>query len=207
MNTVIRNSIFALGMVIGMQATAATIIPANLDVDFRNAPWTSGAHGNASYADGNTTATAGPNGATLFANDALDGLGVLGGEIDEIDNQEFLRLDFATAIDISTVWITDLFAAPDGGNNPDGEMGFAQVFFDDATSVVYDFIGNNSDQSNGEQSFNIAGTGKVSYIKFWAADYQNNEFSVAGFNVPEPSALILFGLGLAGLGAVRRKQA
>lgn len=213
MKTMIRNSLIALGMASAMSATAGTIIPADLTVDFRDAPWNNAAHNQSNYTDGNTTATASASFGTetpvLFANDGFDGLGVLkpGYENDEVDPGELLTISFAEAVDVQQVWITDLFdfGTPENTSNPDGEEGFAKITFEDGSTTTYSFYGINSDQWNGEQVFTVQGSDKVTQMDFWSTA-AGDEFSVAGFNVPEPATLILFGLGLAGLGAARRKQ-
>lgn len=214
MKTILRNSLIALGMTSAMSVSAASVIPADLDVDFRAAPWNNSAHGQATFTDGNTTATAtadfGNVTPLLYANDRQDGLGVQqpGYENDEVDPGELLTISFAQAIDVQQVWITDLFdfGAPENTRNPMGEEGFAKITFENGDTTTYSFYGINSDQQNGDQLFVVEGNEKVTQMEFWSNAY-GDEFSVAGFNVPEPATLILFGLGLAGLGAARRKQA
>lgn len=175
-------------------AAAASIIPSPLGIDFRTDAWQDAAHNQHSYSVDGVTATALPDAsALLFARDAEDGLGVLGGEFDEVDGAEILEVSFASATGVSGVWITDLFAAPDGG---DGEDGQVEIFFSGGGSQVFQFSGNDADQANGELLV-LFGGGDVLLDRavFTALDGPGNEFSVAGFTTPEPTSTALFGLG------------
>ncbi|MFZ5572391.1 MAG: PEP-CTERM sorting domain-containing protein [Thermodesulfobacteriota bacterium] len=184
---------------------SATIITGPLAVDFRNMSW-AGANGQASYSVGPVTAVAGPGEDTLYQ-DGVDGLGILGGEPDEINAGEILAIVFNTPLPLSGVWITDLFAGPDGGN---GETGQVTVFNTGAGPSIFPFWGNNADQGNGEIFVDFGGNILLDGAIFEITGEQtNNEFSVAGFTVapvPEPATILMIGCGLIGLAGIGRKK-
>ena len=72
---------------------SATIIPSGLDVDFREAPWDD-ADNQPNWTVGGVTAEVAGVQANLYQ-DSTDGLGVRGGEDDEIDGEETLKITFA----------------------------------------------------------------------------------------------------------------
>jgi hypothetical protein len=137
---------FFIMLLFAFTAAHATPIPAvgDLTVDFRTSSW-SGADTQSIYTVGNATATALPGGST-FWQDSVDGLGVRGGQPDEIDGSENIQVDFAGGMNLRGVWLTDLFKSPDGAGDPLGEHG--QVRINDTS--VFNFYGNGSDQVNGE---------------------------------------------------------
>lgn len=153
-----------------------------------------------------------PSGATLYW-DSTDGFGVRHAyEVDEIEQDEILGITFKSGpVDLATVFLTDLFYE---GNPRYFEIGsyqlnggswipFAQT---DPTTLP-------SPTSNGE--FDLAlNAPDISSIRFRApgilvngGQTQNHEYSVAGIDistVPEPSTILLVGLGLAGAAVTGR---
>lgn len=194
-------------------------------IDFGSPAWTPAANGVHSYTVGNVTVSAFKTGnpddkALLFANDPQDGLGVKGGEQDEIDLVEWLEVTFANAVSLEYLSVTDFFPATnedgnDGSDPFDGELGYIELFWGAASLGVTSIYGKDSTLANGEQTIDFGGAG-VTKIKLWAdpairAGLQSplgqNEFSLKSIQVPEPGIFALLGLGLMGLGLSRRRQA
>lgn len=194
-------------------------------IDFGSPAWTPAAHGAHSYTVGNVTVTAfklgNPgNKGQLFANDPQDGLGVRGGEEDEIDLVEWLEVTFANAVSLEYLSVTDFFPAAnesgnDGSDAVKGELGYIELFWGAASLGVTSIYGMNSTIANGEQTVAFGGAA-VTKIKLWAdpairAGLQSplgkNEYSLKSIQVPEPGIFALLGLGLMGLGMSRRRQA
>ncbi len=122
----IKLRVIAPVLVLGALLTgvaSASIIPSPIAIDFREAAWAP-ANGLHSYTVGSVTATALPNTpfARLLYQDGIDGLGILGGEMDEIDLMELLRVDIVGGKLLTGAWITDLFGTPDGGCGEFGRL-------------------------------------------------------------------------------------
>ncbi|MCD6392516.1 MAG: hypothetical protein J7M40_03315 [Planctomycetes bacterium] len=200
-----------LGILLCVSASTAlanpTIIPDNLAIDFRDSAWFD-AHGEHTYTVGAVTATALPDDRLLYHDSVdlnIDGLGILGGENDEVDLIEILRIDIAGGKSLSGVWITDLFDPPDGSDDTYGERG--QVVINGGQ--IFYFNGIDSDQANGEIWVDFGGGILVNSALFSIVDGpDDNEFSVAGFTaIPAPGAILLGSIGVGLVGWLRRRRA
>lgn len=163
--------------------------------------------------------------------DEIDGLGIDSGvgEEDEIEKFEWLVIDFDPGVYLEGFWITDLFDAPDGDNL--GEVGTAWVRDSNSGIFEYTFDGNNTANGEVKVDFNqhtdvVSGLNVLQVVFLddnWLTYFESEqevgsaqqnlggrEFSVAGFYgptpVPEPTALILLGTGLLGIGVLGRKR-
>ena len=138
----IVKSVFAL---VALTASGVAFADPIVTVDFRDAAWDpadpSGGPSLATYTVGDVTANA-HNGAGVLYQDAIDGLGIRGGENDEVDGDEWLEIliaagHYAANELIDGVLLTDLFNAPDGGG---GETGWVDVDPTNNVAVSTDHI-------------------------------------------------------------------
>lgn len=160
-------------------SSASAILPiGDLYVDFRTNVW-SRANGVNTFNVGDITIDATPATANLFQ-DSVDGIGISGGEPDEVDNAEMLKVTFAgtSGNGLNGVWILDLFEERTT-DVPDAKFGFLKI---NGTTTI-DFIGLNSDQANGEQFISFGGPVDDDMIEFYArvGTSVDEEFSIAGF--------------------------
>ena len=186
----------AIGGLVSTTASAITsVIPSNLDIDFRDAPWTSDADNLTTFTVGDVTATALERSTlnddlsfsivgegTLFAADPLDGLGIreTSNEADEIARFEVLSISFASSQSLSGVWITDLFAFDnqangDGSDPINGEVGYATIQYVDGFETLT-FFGVDSAQDNGELFLDLDSYRQISQIDFFTTDIYNDDF-------------------------------
>jgi len=187
-------------------AANASVIP-DLFVDFRSTDW-SGAWNKNLYTYNGVTISALPTTKTIFQN-KIDGIGILGGEPDEINPGEMMNISFnysaSTASALTGVWITDLFDAPDGGIN--GEEGYVSLTLANGTVIDYSFFGNASHQANGEQYIDFGAKLQVVSAFFQTNGVAGNEFSIAGFTaIPEASTISMLVIGLILMGFTFRRK-
>ncbi len=146
--------------------------------------------------------------------DGIDGLGIRGGEEDEIDVGEYLVIDFASMIGISHLFFADLFA---------DETSQGQTF-SEALRITTDFgyssiatagliAGNWGNAANGEAVLVLDKTIPVRRLTLTGSGaFGLQDFALLGFidpvvSVPLPATGFLFLGGLLGLAGMRRRLA
>lgn len=215
-------SVVACAVVLGFAGTSMAIpVGENWAADFRSSDW-SGANGRDSFTVDGIKAEAFPNAGWpnyKLYQDSLDGLGVNWSGLilsddngDEIDDNEALKITSGAGFLSNGIWITDLFGPPDGNHSTNGEMGTVSL---NNGAYSFSFYGKDADQNNGEYWLDFGGTLLVKSAKFEVTgpggticNWDDNEFSVAGFTkpVPEPTTMLLFGTGLIGLAGMSRRK-
>ncbi len=212
-----RTLILAAGLVLAAATAHAAAFTtdghdAGMTTDFRT--W-NGADGKHLWTADHVTASAWRQGrhdpkARSLYQDGEDGLGVRrwgNRNDDEISGSEYLHVDVGGK-KINKIFISDLFAAPDG-NTKRGEQAKVRVGMGDGSSFTALAFGNHADQGNGELTIHIGdlvGHNLVSWMKFKSIG-KGSDYSVAGMSeVPVPAAIWGLGAGLAGLAALRRRQ-
>ncbi len=145
--------------------------------------------------------------------DGIDGLGIRGGEEDEIDVGEYLVIDFASLIGISHLFFSDLFANETSRGQTFSEALQVSTDFGYSSIATADLItGNWGDAANGEGVLALDKTIPVRRLTLTGSGvFGLQDFSLLGFtdpivDIPEPATGLLLLGGLFGLGGLRRRR-
>ena len=229
MKTKIIGLAVSLLFIVLTPANTLAVYAPSLDIDFRDAAW-GNANRDHSFSSGGVTATAFKKdwrGRTKNADlyqDRNDGLGIRGGENDEIDSWEWLEIDFDNPTFVTEMWLSDLFGPP---KESPREEGYVKLFNGSSFLGTIDFSG----VASGDTQVSIGQTltGAIFHSKKvpkyqGSSRLKNTEYSVIGFNTSDPiptttasnknnsvpdsgSTLILLGMGLVSFAAIRRFRA
>lgn len=198
---ILQGTSLALTMT-AMSATAAMI-------DFSSPDW-SAAAGNASHTVNGVTATASalltlpPILGTPKLSHSSGGLGVnygdwFNGNDDEIDNTERLSIDLGAAAYIEKIVVHKLFTNECLGFFCYDERGKYRL--DGGSWQSFSAI---SSVEPGMLAIMVGASAQT--IDFKADRLFKDDFSLKAIHTPEPGTLALLGLGLAGIGAIRRRK-
>ena len=213
MNTMARREMGLLSMLaVSVVSVAISSNAFALSINFTDGSW-DGAQGLSSFtthASGVDLFAAPSSTAKLTVNyiggpsgddSGMDGLGINDDEITQ-GGTERLTIAFSAPVTLNSVYITDLFSFEGTRGQP--EVGLYSLNGGAFTSFVS--VGG----VNGALTLNIFRSG-ISSITFKASSDSWSDYSVKGLtytaqSVPEPSALLLLGLGFVGLAAWKKRQ-
>jgi len=220
-----RFSLAASALVTAVLGTSlsALAIPAvgSLEIDFRTSSWqvngtqTSKTVGNVTAQGYRSTLLFGVQ-ATPLTQSGTDGLGINGpvGDDGEIGVAEILRLSFANGAGNSAggAWVTRLFADEFGYID---ESGYVELYVGGNLLKTVNFVGTvpSGGGALGDVYVNFDGFYDLSEARFFSSGTLLNgvfvnDYAVAGLKVPDHGMTLgLLGIGLVGLGAVRRRLA